>query len=56
MDWVLAYFEKQVSIWKGRKNASNEGQNFGHVCYAARQVAMWETFKEQASFVFSNIK
>jgi hypothetical protein len=51
MIWTVAYFRKQAVRWMERMNASVSG--VGHRCYAARQIAMWNTFAEQAEERFS---
>lgn len=55
MAWTVEYFQKQVDIWANIKTSFGGAPNSGHMCYAARQVAMWSSFKSQASSKFSGI-
>ena len=42
------WFEHQINLWNKRKSmASSQGKR-GHVCYAEKQVEVWQTFANRA--------
>jgi len=55
MDWTILYFRTQVTRWSSRREKVGDDR-LGHICYADRQIAMWRSFEEQATFDFSKLR
>jgi hypothetical protein len=56
MEWTVGYFNNQAKKWRERKDRAAEAVLPGHVCYSAKQIAMWEHFALSAEEQFQRCR
>lgn len=55
MMWSKLFFEHRAKLWELWCKDVDEAEKPGHVCYANRQMAMWQAFGSQAAVAYQKV-
>ena len=56
MVWTERWFEHQMQEWGKRMDAAKHESKMGHQAYAAKQVSIWEHFRDHARTGFGSVE
>ena len=52
MKWTILWFKNQVKVWSIRLSESRRLDEAGKKAYAEKQVAIWNSFVQDAEYNF----
>jgi predicted dithiol-disulfide oxidoreductase (DUF899 family) len=54
MKWTLEWFTNQEENWKRRVEWAKDEKLEGHMCYAEKQINLWQRMKERCKNTWGN--